>query len=247
MTNNLKDWLFSFYGIVDERFAAETDLFRLQICRKEGLKKIEMNSTKGQLIFFIPTDWDIDQYRNQEKLRKIMKAGIKDQAIMIFNERAMKIAERNNIHYSKLTVYSSSGNVLGRCDSYTKHIKFNIWTILILNSKYIDYLICHELAHLFYNGHSKHFWKIVDAIYLGESFETDNTGSVSQQLEREMSSEIGYTIFLFKEWWQISTLKRLYKKGFIEQKKPLIIKSVSNNSCAIFIEKGWFKNRWLTV
>ena len=72
MSFDSEKWALSFYGVVDERFAVETDLLKLHIYRKANIRKIEVNRLLGKLDVFIPDNWDMETYCNQEKLRKIM-------------------------------------------------------------------------------------------------------------------------------------------------------------------------------
>ena len=64
MAFDSEEWASSFYGVVDERFAVETDLLQLHIYRKENNRKIEVDRLLGNLDIFIPINWDMETYRN---------------------------------------------------------------------------------------------------------------------------------------------------------------------------------------
>ena len=64
MAFDSEKWALSFYGVVDERFAVETDLLQLHIYRKENNRKIEVDRLLGNLDIFIPINWDMETYRN---------------------------------------------------------------------------------------------------------------------------------------------------------------------------------------
>ena len=48
---------------------------------------------------------------------------------------------------------------LGSC-SHDGALKFD-WRIVMFPKKVIDYIIVHELSHIRYFNHSKHFWNFV--------------------------------------------------------------------------------------
>lgn len=43
-------------------------------------------------------------------------------------------------------------------------LKFNNW-LAVFDPQIIDYVIIHELAHIYQNNHSSKFWKVVEAFY----------------------------------------------------------------------------------
>jgi len=43
-------------------------------------------------------------------------------------------------------------------------LKFNNW-LAVFDPKIIDYVIIHELAHIYQNNHSPKFWKVVESFY----------------------------------------------------------------------------------
>ena len=71
MAFDSEKWVLSFYGVVDERFAVETDMLQLHIHRKGGIKRLEVVKSEGILDIYIPQDWNIEKYQCQEKLRRL--------------------------------------------------------------------------------------------------------------------------------------------------------------------------------
>jgi hypothetical protein len=51
MAFDSEEWASSFYGVVDERFAVETDLLQLHIYRKKTLEKLNLSGCWASLTF----------------------------------------------------------------------------------------------------------------------------------------------------------------------------------------------------
>lgn len=218
MPFDARKWALSFHGIVDENFAVETDLFQLHIFRKEGIKQIEKNSCKDKLDIYLPQEWDMATYRYQEKLRKVMKEEVKERAETIFQERTDFFASRLNLHYQVKAHVTDLGNYYGLCNNVD--VKFNFWTICGLPKNCIDYLVCHELAHLFKHGHYKPFWRIVDMILQGLDDDTTCTGQISYALDREMRYHLEYS--QIRDWGKPTYLKYWFDSGMAQKDEPFI-------------------------
>jgi hypothetical protein len=54
----------------------------------------------------------------------------------------------------------------GSCNTRTGHLNFNL-KLLDLPQECLDYVVVHELCHLWVNGHSKAFWTHVERVYPG--------------------------------------------------------------------------------
>ena len=52
----------------------------------------------------------------------------------------------------------------GSCNTRTGHLNFNL-KLLDLPQECLDYVVVHELCHLWVNGHSKAFWAHVERAY----------------------------------------------------------------------------------
>ncbi len=219
MAFDSEEWASSFYGVVDERFAVETDLLQLHIYRKENIRKIELERLLGKLDIFIPVDWDMETYCNQERLRKLLWTEVKWQALNIYQQRTNMIAQRIGLPCVTVSILGK-GMAIGRCYYLDNRIGYNLWTICEPKTEYVDYLICHELAHFFVHNHSEQFWRKVEQIY----FELDNdgkcTGEVIQILDRECGT--GHTIFLLRYWGRPSYLKDFFDRGLVKKRTPLI-------------------------
>lgn len=219
MSFDSEKWALSFCGVVDERFAVETDLLKLHIYRKANIRKIEVNRLLGKLDVFIPDNWDMETYCNQEKLRKIMWTEVKWQALNIYLQRTNQIAQRIGLQYISVSV-SAKKCVNGCCYYWENRIGYDLWTICSPKAEFVDYLICHELAHFYIHNHKGPFWRKVEQIYLGLGNDEQCTGEIVHRLVGERSKD--HTIFLLRYWGKPSYLKDFFDGGLVRNKTPLI-------------------------
>jgi predicted metal-dependent hydrolase len=84
---------------------------------------------------------------------------LKRKAKKYIPERAQLLAEKFSKQVNKIKI-TSAKNRWGSCTS-KKNINFS-YRLIQAEKQAIDYVIIHELAHLKYMNHSKHFWKHVE-------------------------------------------------------------------------------------
>ena len=220
-------WALSFYGVVDEKYAVETEVLNLHIYRKEEIKTIKAERRLGKLDIFIPKDWDMETYHNQEKLRKLMQKEVKWQALNIYQQRTNLIAKRIGLPNIKVSV-SARGRANGLCYYLENRVNYNPWTICYPKSKYVDYLICHELAHFYVHNHPEQFWCKAEQIYLGLDNSDECTGEIIRQIDAE--HRLSYTVFLLQCWGRPVYLKDFFDSGMVRDKTPLITPCIKDTS-----------------
>ena len=219
MAFETEKWALSFYGVIDERFAVETDLFNLHIYRKQGIEKLLAERSVGKLDIFIPNDWDMEQYKNQEKMRKFMSKEIEWQASNIYQQRTNLIASHIGLPDIKVSV-GNKGTKNGSCSYSENHVYFNMWTICSYQSKYMDHLISHELAHFYVHNHSEKFWNKLEDIYFSLYNRYEFKEDFGLQIIRERDP---YEIYiLLRSWARPSGLKAFYDSDHIKDKKPIL-------------------------
>jgi len=219
MAFDLEKIALSFYGVVDERFAVETDLFKLHIHRKQYFKKLQVERSVGKLDILIPNGWNMEEYCNQEKMRKLMAREIKWQALNIYQQRTSQIASLIGLGDIKVSV-GNEGNYNGYCNYLEKHVKFNMWTICGYKSRDIDLLISHELTHFYVHSHSEHFWKKHNEIFF--SIYNDDTCKEDVILKLQRDQDSYHMYYYLANWGKASGLKRIYKNGIVRNKTPMI-------------------------
>lgn len=87
---------------------------------------------------------------------------LKTQARNIFAERLQLYAEKMNVKFDSFGL-SGARTRWGSC-SVRRHIRLN-WRLVHCDISLIDYVVIHELAHLFEMNHSPRFWTIVKKWY----------------------------------------------------------------------------------
>lgn len=93
--------------------------------------------------------------------RKVLQ-WYKKQALTDFSRRLEIFAAKLGVATPKLFI-SSAKTRWGSCNS-KQEIRIN-WRLLQAPPYLINYVICHELAHLKEMNHSSRFWSIVESIY----------------------------------------------------------------------------------
>ena len=85
----------------------------------------------------------------------------KKEAEKIFQERFDYIYNlfEENLPYPTLKIRKMTSK-WGVCNVTDKNITLNL-ELIKLDTKYLDYVIVHELSHLIYANHSKDFWNVV--------------------------------------------------------------------------------------
>ena len=86
----------------------------------------------------------------------------KTQAKRIFLEHLDKIYERfsKKIPYPELRIRKMTSR-WGVCNTRTKTVTLNL-ELIKRDTKYLDYVIVHELSHLIHGNHSASFWSLVE-------------------------------------------------------------------------------------
>lgn len=215
-------WALSFYGVVDERLSIETDAYRIRIYRKDKIKILEVERVfSGTPDIYIPSEWDMELYSNQAKLRRSISSVVRKDAQEIFNQRTRVYASRFNIPYKNIEIVAAP-HYKGKYCGDT--IKYNMWMICGTNLDMIDYLVCHELAHYYERNHNDRFWKKVENMFYVWNDDVNSiTGEKALLLDAEFNKNL--TSFALMYWGSPYYLKSFYSDGLVKKKTPLICPS----------------------
>ena len=97
-----------------------------------------------------------------ERVKDWVQVWFKKDAERYLGERIRVIADRALVSFRGWGLSGAKGR-WGSC-SADRRIRLN-WRLIHLDPKLIDYVIAHELAHLYEMNHSDRFWKRVGEIY----------------------------------------------------------------------------------
>ena len=148
----------------------------------KSLEKVSARSPKpkefveGELFLYIGTTYPLrilEGYRRRielseafyiskffaPKAKNLFEVWYKDQAKLLFQQRATYFAQIMNVNFKKVTIRTASTR-WGSCSSLG-NINFT-WRLIMAPLSIIDYVVVHELAHIRHKNHSVTFWKFVE-------------------------------------------------------------------------------------
>ena len=120
---------------------------------------------------------------NQDEMliaRKVVQ-WYKKQAITDFTRRLEIFSSKLGVKFTSLTL-SNAASRWGSCNS-KKEIRLN-WRLLQAPPHIINYVVCHELAHIKEMNHSARFWATVESIFPDYKAAEKELKAISPQLHR---------------------------------------------------------------
>ncbi len=105
----------------------------------------------------------------------------KKQAITDFTRRLEIFSSKLGVKFTSLTL-SNAASRWGSCNS-KKEIRLN-WRLLQAPPHIINYVVCHELAHIKEMNHSAKFWATVESIFPDYKAAEKELKAISPQLHR---------------------------------------------------------------
>lgn len=94
----------------------------------------------------------------QQRVQAACTKALKREAALLLPPRLQALAAKHNLTYASVAVKRLKRR-WGSCSS-TKAITLNIH-LMDLTWEYIDYVLCHELAHTVHMNHGPEFWKLL--------------------------------------------------------------------------------------
>lgn len=158
-------------------FQISTDLLRFRIEAVPQLAAAQAKAQVGDGVIRLPAHLNFESRTIQEWLNKAMVEALHWQCQRLLTPRLAQFAQRADIHYNRV-VYKDVSSRWGSCSSL-KNLNFSVW-LLLAPSPLVDYVICHELAHLTELNHSPRFWAEVDRILV-------ETPGKAKQLDKQMN------------------------------------------------------------
>ncbi len=139
-------------------FKVETDLLRLSVLPVTAARG-QLANKMGECVIRLPHTYDFGQPQMQVYGHKVLAEALRWQAQRYLPQRVAQIAEVHGISYGRVTIKRMSSR-WGSCSSL-RNLNFSLY-LMLLPRHLVDYVICHELAHLKQMNHSPAFWTEVD-------------------------------------------------------------------------------------
>ena len=95
-----------------------------------------------------------------KKIKKLVSEYLKTELSKILGQKTNQLA----VSYKKLTIRDNVSR-WGSCSS--KGTLSFCWRLVFAPREVIEYLACHELAHLREMNHGENFWRLVESLYPG--------------------------------------------------------------------------------
>jgi predicted metal-dependent hydrolase len=95
-----------------------------------------------------------------KKIKKLVSEYLREELTKVMEQRAKEL----NVKYKRITIRDNVSR-WGSCSS--KGTLSFCWRIVFAPREVMEYLACHELAHLKEMNHGKNFWQEVEKLYPG--------------------------------------------------------------------------------
>jgi predicted metal-dependent hydrolase len=141
----------------------KTKLTKIRVIETDGLNAF-LKQHKDFLGIFIPEETDLSKPEWQELIKNQIEAQLRREAKYYLLKRTRELASQKDIAIGKVSVRSSKSR-WGSC-SHKNDISLSIY-LMTLPDELIDYVICHELAHVKEKNHSKAFWNHLELLLPG--------------------------------------------------------------------------------
>lgn len=143
-------------------FAWHTDLLHLAMhARTDGQSVASWHNRPHQVDIYLPPHTDATTPAIAEWLQKVLAEALRKQAELYLYPRVAELAATAGHRYARITIKRITSR-WGSCSS-KGNLNFSLY-LMLLPKVFVDYVICHELAHLAQLNHSPRFWAEVDRI-----------------------------------------------------------------------------------
>lgn len=133
----------------------------ISLAIKLSARSNAVHHDSGQLEVTIPAIQEEKSVARQYVAHKVVQ-WYKKQALTDFTRRLEIFSAKLDVPLPRLLI-SNARTRWGSCNS-RREIRIN-WRLLQAPPQLINYVICHELAHLKEMNHSARFWQVVESIY----------------------------------------------------------------------------------
>ena len=163
---------------ITPHFSIKTDLLQLAIELQPQKEVPQVRAKKGEVSLLLPDNFDFAHLDKQEWLNKVVIEILRTQCKHLISPIIHARAANAGVCIKRIT-YKDVSSRWGFCSSLG-NINFNVW-LLLAPRELVDYVVCHELAHLIEMNHSPKFWAEVDNILGGPK-------GLSKVLDKKMNA-----------------------------------------------------------
>ncbi len=117
-----------------------------------------IKTKNGVVNFLYPIEKDFYSNEIQTEAKKALKKALYNEAKSYLPKRLNDMANKYGFKYNKVFLKTSKTR-WGSC-SYNNNINLNI-NLMNLDTRFIDYVIVHELCHTLEKNHKEAFWNLV--------------------------------------------------------------------------------------
>lgn len=170
-----KEWIKANLKKLEEKeqkltiFSEETKFqarsFALQI-QKHTSNKVRLQLKNGLLQVFYPDNVAVSTPEVQETIRYGIEESLRLEAKRYLPRRLSYLAQHHKIKYQNVTIKNLKSR-WGSC-SATNNINLNLH-LMRLPDQLIDYVLLHELCHVYEKNHGPHFWARLDIMCKGQA------------------------------------------------------------------------------
>ena len=158
---------------IDYGYSISTDIFTVDL--KEGTRSgYFMRQAPGHATVVCPPGTDFYRAERQAMLGRAIVEAMRKEVKRAVVPRLQEFSARTGITYSRSFVRQSHTN-WGSCSS-NGNINLSVF-LMALPSRYIDYVLLHELCHRREMNHGPKFWALLDSF----------TGGQAKRLRKDMN------------------------------------------------------------
>jgi len=126
--------------------------------------KVTLSITAAAIQIAVPSSWDISDPSTQSVLQKAIVEALRAEGKAYLPQRTRRLAQERSISINNIRIKNIKSR-WGSCSS-KKNINLSVF-LMLLPDDLIDYVICHELAHIKHQNHSPAFWQHLEQLLPG--------------------------------------------------------------------------------
>lgn len=144
----------------------ETFPFRAYIQRTNIFNVCRMSIKDGILNILVPEQMNLQDLKVQETIKNMLINALRIEAKRILPIKTAYFAKQYGLTFNEIKINKSTSR-WGSC-SRKKSINYSLY-LMLLPEIFIDYIVCHELAHTIEMNHGEKFWILLDIFCNGKA------------------------------------------------------------------------------